>query len=263
MTDIFTLYETGLTRLLERLGSDHSSYTDALTLQSRLLENMAQAQQYGDTETRRAERAQIVDRLNRLALGALGVSFNEISGASKKGASPRPRPEPAQEVDNRSGGVYFEGKASVHIQGDVVGGDQIKTSHETHFHGPATGPVHTGSGNIHIGSMSVDAHLPLETLLAGLRQTVLAQAPPTVQSKASQRLDLLAEAIIEKEPDLALIESVLGWFQEHVPSLAGGVVAVILHPTMAQTIEAAGEPAVAEFQRRFGRLHEPKRAIDE
>ncbi|RLF49732.1 MAG: hypothetical protein DRN19_05520, partial [Thermoplasmata archaeon] len=25
-------------------------------------------------------------------------------------------------VDNRSGGVYFEGEGSVHIQGDVVGG---------------------------------------------------------------------------------------------------------------------------------------------
>jgi hypothetical protein len=31
-------------------------------------------------------------------------------------------------VDNRSGGVYFEGKGSAHIEGDVIGGDQTKTS---------------------------------------------------------------------------------------------------------------------------------------
>jgi hypothetical protein len=31
-----------------------------------------------------------------------------------------------KKVDNRSGGVYFEGSASVHIRGDVVGGDQKK-----------------------------------------------------------------------------------------------------------------------------------------
>ena len=166
-------------------------------------------------------------------------------------------------VDNRSGGVYFEGEGSVHIQGDVIGSDQTKTSHETHFHGSITGPVHTGSGDIHIGSMSVGADASLETLLAALRQAVAAQAPPAVQSKALQRVDSLAETIAEREPDLGLMESALGWFQKHLPSLAGAVVAVIFHPAMAQTIEAAGEPAVAEFQRRFGRLSGQRGFTDE
>jgi len=166
-------------------------------------------------------------------------------------------------VDNRSGGVYFEGEGSVHIQGDVVGGDQTKTSHETHFHGPVTGPVHTGSGDIHVGSMSVGVNASLETLLAALRQAVAAQAPPAVQSKALQRVDLLTEAISESEPDLGLMESALGWFQKHLPSLAGAVVAVIFHPAVARTIEAAGKPALAEFQRRFGGLSEQGRFTDE
>ncbi len=80
MADIFTPYETGLTRLVERLGSDHPRYADALTLQSRLLENTGQARQYGDTEIHRAERARIVDALNRLALETVRVSFNELCG---------------------------------------------------------------------------------------------------------------------------------------------------------------------------------------
>jgi tetratricopeptide (TPR) repeat protein len=79
MSSALASYETGLSLLLKRLGQKHPRYTEALTLQSRLLENLAQARRYGDTETRRAERAEIIDRLNHLALETLGVSFNELA----------------------------------------------------------------------------------------------------------------------------------------------------------------------------------------
>jgi len=78
MADPFTHYEIGMRRLLERLERGHPRYTEATTLQSRLLENTAQTRTYGDTETRRAERAQIVDSLHRLASETLGVSFSEL-----------------------------------------------------------------------------------------------------------------------------------------------------------------------------------------
>jgi hypothetical protein len=42
------------------------------------LENIDKVRRYGDTETRRAERAQIVDTLNCLALEAVEVSFSEL-----------------------------------------------------------------------------------------------------------------------------------------------------------------------------------------
>lgn len=80
MSDPLTALESGLTRLLERMGSEHPRYTEALTLQSRLLENISAARTYGDMETRRAERAQIVDAVNRLAMEAVGKSFNEWCG---------------------------------------------------------------------------------------------------------------------------------------------------------------------------------------
>ncbi len=41
-------------------------------------ENITQARLYGDTEIRRAERSQILDNLNRLALEIAQVSFNEL-----------------------------------------------------------------------------------------------------------------------------------------------------------------------------------------
>jgi energy-coupling factor transporter ATP-binding protein EcfA2 len=76
--DAFRFYETGLQHLLERVGKEHPVYAEALTLQSRLLENIATTRRYGDTEMRRAERANCVDALNHLALETLGLSFNDL-----------------------------------------------------------------------------------------------------------------------------------------------------------------------------------------
>jgi len=78
--DIFFPYERGSEILLERLGKDHQRYDEVLTLQSRLLENIARARRYGDTEVRRAERAEIVEALNNLALKTVGESLARIGG---------------------------------------------------------------------------------------------------------------------------------------------------------------------------------------
>lgn len=78
MTDVFSGYESGLSEVLKQLGKDHSRYSEALTLQNRLLENIARARQYGDTEICRAERAQVVSSLNQLTLETLEASFNEL-----------------------------------------------------------------------------------------------------------------------------------------------------------------------------------------
>jgi len=77
MSDTFTPYETGLTRLLERLDSDPPRLSEALTLQVRLLENIAKARRYGDSDTLSAQRSQILEQLNRLTMETLEVSFIE------------------------------------------------------------------------------------------------------------------------------------------------------------------------------------------
>jgi len=82
MIDSFALYESGLSSLLERLGHEHPLYPNVLALQARLTENVTRTRQFGDTEIRRAERAQIIDALNRLALENLGTSFNELCQAT-------------------------------------------------------------------------------------------------------------------------------------------------------------------------------------
>ncbi len=77
--------------------------------------------------------------------------------------------------DQRSGGVYF-GSGNVTVKGDVVGGNQTKTV----FHGPVSGPIHTGSGDINIGRRqekvedgSGFTHLRLDTAVPA--QVYLAQ----------------------------------------------------------------------------------------
>lgn len=76
--DSFSRYEAGLNKLQTSLGQSHTRYADFLVYQQRLMENLAQTRRYGDTENRRAERAETVDRLNALSIGTTGVSFNKL-----------------------------------------------------------------------------------------------------------------------------------------------------------------------------------------
>ena len=114
MSDVFGQYEAGLQQLLTQLGQDHPAYTEVLVYQSRLLENLARTRLYGDTETSRAERAEILDRLNHLVLEAAGKSFSDM--LSRSG------------VVSQEAGAKTVGKSSVLVEedarGDVVNGQK-------------------------------------------------------------------------------------------------------------------------------------------
>lgn len=76
--DSFSHYEAGLNNLQTSLGQSHTHYTDFLVYQQRLIENLVQSRRYGDTENRRSERSEILDRLNKLALISVKTSFNKL-----------------------------------------------------------------------------------------------------------------------------------------------------------------------------------------
>jgi DNA-binding transcriptional ArsR family regulator len=76
--DAYSHYEEGLDRLLTRITRDDPHYRQVLIYQQRLIENITQSRQYGDTDTRKAERSEIVDRLNDFALSTLKMSFDEL-----------------------------------------------------------------------------------------------------------------------------------------------------------------------------------------
>src|SRR5690348_13512326 len=69
-------YEQGLTEL-EKLLRDTTLENDFLTYEARLRENLHKEQLYGSTEQTRANSAQIIDQLNRLAKN-VGTSFNAL-----------------------------------------------------------------------------------------------------------------------------------------------------------------------------------------
>jgi hypothetical protein len=85
-SDVYSPYESGLRLMLDKLGRDHSRYSETLVYQQRLTDNISQARRYGDTDTRKSERAEVIDRLNELSLAVLGMAFNELCDQ----ASPSP-----------------------------------------------------------------------------------------------------------------------------------------------------------------------------
>ena len=76
--DVYAGYETGLDRLLNQIERSHDRYSEVLVYEQRLRENIDQSRRFGDTDTRRAERAEIIERLNELALAVLDMSFREL-----------------------------------------------------------------------------------------------------------------------------------------------------------------------------------------
>jgi ATP/maltotriose-dependent transcriptional regulator MalT/predicted Ser/Thr protein kinase len=83
--DEYARYERGLGLLLDQVKSAPTSYSEALVYQQRLVENIAEARLYGDTDTYEAERAKVIDRLNALALSAIGRSFSDLCGLTTTG----------------------------------------------------------------------------------------------------------------------------------------------------------------------------------
>lgn len=76
--DLFAPLEIGLEQAGEKIGDKHARYSDFLLYDSRLRENIRRSRRFGNTADRQAERAEIIDQLNELALSTLGVSFNEL-----------------------------------------------------------------------------------------------------------------------------------------------------------------------------------------
>jgi hypothetical protein len=89
-------------------------------------------------------------------------------------------------------------------------------------------------------------------LLAALRAQVESEAPVEQRAAAVAKVDELAEALAQPEPDLATMESVRNWFVRRLPALAGGVTGVLINPIVGKLVGAAGDALAAEFKRRFG-----------
>lgn len=77
MYDIFDAYEIGLRKLSKKV--DVAQQPEFAVLNTRLKENIGHTRLFGDTETRRAERAMIIDSLNRMVSKSTnGLNFLDL-----------------------------------------------------------------------------------------------------------------------------------------------------------------------------------------
>lgn len=76
--DWFSQYLYGMDELLARMGNEHPQREVGQTFAQRLRENIAKSRQYGDTETLRSERAEMLSHLDHLAQDVIGVPFDQL-----------------------------------------------------------------------------------------------------------------------------------------------------------------------------------------
>ena len=91
----------------------------------------------------------------------------------------------------------------------------------------------------------------LFSLIDDLKEKILKEADDDKKDQAIERAEELKEALKEKKPDLSTMEYVTNWFAKNLPTIAGSVTSLVIHPIVGKLVQAAGDAAVEEFNRRF------------
>jgi hypothetical protein len=91
---------------------------------------------------------------------------------------------------------------------------------------------------------------PLPALLDELRDKVRDQAPKARRVEALEKIATLRGAATERRPNLALMQSVLRWFEAELPSLSPPVLSAILG--VKPRLEDMGDDLLWDFRERFG-----------
>lgn len=92
----------------------------------------------------------------------------------------------------------------------------------------------------------------LRQMFDELKTKIAQEVPPAAQEKALERVDELQEAVTAKEPDLTTMEYVRNWFVKNLPSVAGSVVSLVVHPIVGKLVEVGGDALASTFRKRFG-----------
>ena len=126
--------------------------------------------------------------------------------------------------------------------GDVSDGSQVAVGHhikQSQVHGAP--PV-----------MTEEEMAQLRQMFDELKTRIAQDVPPAAKEKALERVDELQEAVTAKEPDLTTMEYVRNWFVKNLPSVAGSVVGLIVHPLVGKLVEVGGDALASTFRKRFG-----------
>ena len=127
--------------------------------------------------------------------------------------------------------------------GDVSGGAQVgvgKNISQTQIHGAGA------------AALTEAEQATLRQLFADLKSQVEREAPPEKKGGALERVEELQEAVTAEKPDEGTIQYVKKWFLKHLPSVAGSVVSLVVHPIVGKLVEAGGDAAASAIRRHYG-----------
>jgi hypothetical protein len=92
----------------------------------------------------------------------------------------------------------------------------------------------------------------LRGAVESVKARILAEAPTDQQAAALERVAELEEAVVAEEPDLTTLQYVRKWFMKNLPTMAGSITGLIIHPVVGKIVEAAGDLAARQFREYFG-----------
>jgi len=103
---------------------------------------------------------------------------------------------------------------------------------------------HQALGDAAVAAVTEAEREQVRLAFAQLREQVVAGAPPEQRAAAVERVEELQEAVLADEPDLNTIQYVARWFRKNLPSLAGAVTGLVVHPLVGRLVQVAGDRLV-------------------
>jgi hypothetical protein len=88
----------------------------------------------------------------------------------------------------------------------------------------------------------------LRAAFSDMRTEVAREAPPERRDEALAQADELERAVVAERPEPDRIRTVLRWFRDNAPQLAGAVVSVVINPLVGKVVEGAGEAIADQFR---------------
>jgi hypothetical protein len=134
--------------------------------------------------------------------------------------------------------------------------------HHVSVGGSVGGHVVVGDHNRVIGNsggvVTAEQLAAFKAAVDALKEKVIVDgsAPPLARAEAVAQIDALHTAATASTPDVSTMDKVRNWFVQHLPTFAGAVTGLLVHPVVGALVKASGDAVVEEFKRRFG--HAPE-----
>jgi hypothetical protein len=218
-------YEHGVSRFAGSLDR-HNPYRDqALDCQKRVRDLIVSASQDDDFEAIAAEREQLVQLINDLALKTTGATLEDFVAHSTH--------------SDQNGGPK--------TRADSERPPHVSTT--TNVYG-SVGSMHTGTGDIYVTNPSEPAANQLDLQFALLRRGVSQRAANhDLVAKGQRKLDDLRDAI--HQADIEELSAAVAWLRKHV-SLGSELAEFFRDPSVYATLRSTFPGAAEELIRRVG-----------